>query len=86
MSVFETPRPAPFSPAPFSPVPLGAVSTLRVVSLFERGIDALVEWRNARVTASVLRNLSDQQLDDIGLHRGEIARVSASLSASLMAR
>lgn len=70
MSVYESPR----------PVPLGAVTTLRIVSLFERGVDAFVAWRNARATVSVLRGLSDQQLEDIGLYRGQIAALAEKLA------
>lgn len=57
-------------------VPLGSVSTLRVVSLLERGYDAFVAWRNARETEAQLRKLSDQQLRDIGLHRGQITELA----------
>lgn len=37
-----------------------------------RGISALVAWNNARLTRRALTRLSDRELDDIGLSRGEI--------------
>ncbi|MBA3324709.1 MAG: DUF1127 domain-containing protein [Rhodobacteraceae bacterium] len=61
-------------------VPLGATSTFRVVSLFERAADAFAAWRNARATAVALADLSDKQLADIGLSRGEIAEVAETLA------
>jgi len=63
------------------PVPLGAVSTLRVVSLFERAIDGFTAWRSSRATAHALSRLSDQQLADIGLIRGDIAEVADTLAS-----
>jgi uncharacterized protein YjiS (DUF1127 family) len=59
--------------------PLGAVTTFRAVSLFERGLASLVAWRCARATERTLRKLSDHQLADVGLQRGEIAGFTANL-------
>ncbi len=39
-------------------------------------------WRNARATEKALRSLSDKQLNDIGLHRGEIIAVAEDLAHS----
>ena len=69
-----------FAPEVTRPVPLGSVTTFRVVSVLQRTYDALASWRNARVTSRELLRLSDQQLTDIGLVRGEIAEVAGSLS------
>lgn len=33
---------------------------------------ALNTWNKARVTRNALEKLSDRELDDIGLHRGDI--------------
>ncbi|MCZ7676934.1 MAG: DUF1127 domain-containing protein [Roseovarius sp.] len=41
-------------------------------NLFSR----LGEWREVRQTRKVLSNLSDRELDDIGLTRGDIDRLS----------
>lgn len=60
--------------------PLGAVTTLRIVSFVERGIHAFVAWRSARATAKALTALSDKQLRDIGLHRGDIVDVADALA------
>ncbi len=70
MSVTDTPNSAP----------MGAVAAFRVVTLVERAIDAFAAWRSARATAEVLSDLSDKQLADIGLNRGQIADVSEALA------
>ena len=52
--------------------PLGAVSLFRSVE-FVTGIFAVVsDWNDARVTRNSLHKLSDRELDDIGLCRGDI--------------
>lgn len=61
-------------------VPLGAITTHRVVAWAERTIEDFVAWRNARATAATLQQLSDSQLADIGLHRGEIPEIGRDLS------
>lgn len=71
MSVYEiTPR----------PLPLGTITTHRAVSAVERLLIRLGGWRLARQTEAVLRNLSDAQLSDIGLTRGEIADFADALA------
>jgi uncharacterized protein YjiS (DUF1127 family) len=62
------------------PVPLGAVAIFRVVEGFERAIARVRAWRNARGTEAALHNLSDRQLADIGLHRGDIAALAERLA------
>lgn len=64
------------------PVPFGAITTWRLVSLAERALQAVVAWRRARATAAVLSGLTDLQLADIGLHRGDIRTVAAQLVRS----
>jgi uncharacterized protein YjiS (DUF1127 family) len=61
-------------------VPLGAVATHRVVALIERAWGAFSARRNARATERALAKLSDGELDDIGLHRGQIAAVADRLA------
>ena len=61
-------------------VPLGSVAAFRVVSLGQRALDAYTTWRNSRATEKALLRLSDQQLRDIGLLRGEIATVAEELA------
>ena len=71
MSVYETtPR----------PLPLGTLTTHRVVSAAERLMNRLAGWRRARQTEAALRDLSDAQLSDIGVRRGEIADFADSLA------
>ena len=71
MSVYETtPR----------PLPLGTITTHRVVSAIESLLADVRAWRAARATASALRDLSDAQLADIGLHRGAIPNVAGTLA------
>lgn len=64
MATFESTRPAPF----------GAVTIFRVFSAIDSMRETLVEWNNNRVTRNVLSRLSDHELEDIGLTRGDIAR------------
>jgi uncharacterized protein YjiS (DUF1127 family) len=61
-------------------IPLGAIATFRTVSFLERALGAAVAWRRARGTRSALRSLSNEQLADIGLHRGDIRDVAESLA------
>ena len=62
MAAIETSRPAPF----------GAITTYRAVSGFGGIIAAFKAWNDLRVTRNALAKLSDRELDDIGLCRGEI--------------
>lgn len=39
-------------------------------------ISAIVEWNDNRVTRKALSALSDRELDDIGLVRGDIERIT----------
>ena len=61
-------------------VPLGSVTTFRAVSFAQYALDAFTAWRNARATEKALLRLSDRQLRDIGLLRGEIAEVAEDLA------
>ena len=70
MSVTDTIRSAP----------LGAVSTVRIVAFFERAFETFTAWRSARATATALAGLSDKQLADIGLNRGDITEVADTLA------
>ncbi len=70
MSVSPSSRPAPF----------GAVATFRVVTVFERLVDGIEAWRSRRATETALAALSDKQLTDIGLARGDIAAVAHDLA------
>lgn len=62
MAAVETTRPAPF----------GAITTYRAISGLTGVFAALAAWNDARVTRKALNKLSDRELDDIGLCRGDI--------------
>ena len=52
-------------------VPFGAVATLRVGSLVNTLFQAVIVWNDARLTRKALSELSNAQLEDIGLTRGD---------------
>lgn len=62
MAAVETTRPAPF----------GAITTYRAISGLTGVFAVLAAWNDARVTRKALNKLSDRELDDIGLCRGDI--------------
>jgi uncharacterized protein YjiS (DUF1127 family) len=48
-------------------------------SVVARMVSALNGWNDTRVTRRELSRLSDRELDDIGLSRGDIERVARGL-------
>jgi uncharacterized protein YjiS (DUF1127 family) len=62
MAAVETTRPAPF----------GAITTYRAINALSNVTLTFRAWNNARVTRKALNKLSDRELDDIGLCRGDI--------------
>lgn len=44
----------------------------RIGATFVAVVNAVVEWNDARVTRDALNGLTDRELDDIGLCRGDI--------------
>ncbi len=67
-------------PASTDPVPLGAVTIFRLISAFEQTVSGFGAWRRARSTERALRRLSDVQLEDIGLVRGQIPALAEGLA------
>jgi uncharacterized protein YjiS (DUF1127 family) len=65
MSVYEITR--------NRPVPLGAIGLFAVVTGAETLVRRLRDWRERRATVAELRRLSNDQLEDIGLTRADIA-------------
>ncbi len=65
MAAYETSRPAPF----------GATATFKAFQFVSTTMAGLKSWNDARVTRKALGNLSDRELDDIGLCRGDIDRI-----------
>ena len=62
---------------------MSAIDTNRVLGahnhqpgLVAKLMAALSVWNDARVTRNALNRLTDRELDDIGLTRGDIDRVS----------
>ena len=62
MAAYETSRAAPF----------GAITTFRMVQSLGRTVEAVKAWNSARITRKSLNRLSNRELDDIGLCRGDI--------------
>ncbi len=65
MAAVETTRPAPY----------GAINTYRAVNGLSNVVMAFQAWNDARVTRKALNKLSDRELDDIGLCRGDITSI-----------
>lgn len=55
--------------------PLGAATILRVADGISHAFEAVAEWNTARKTRKLLSQLSDAQLEDIGLAREDIAKI-----------
>lgn len=62
MAVQETNRVAPF----------GALTIHRVITRIEALVATVASWNNERKTVATLSRLSDHELNDIGLCRGDI--------------
>ena len=57
--------------------PFGAITTYRFFQFFSGVHATFGNWNDARVTRNALGKLSDRELDDIGLCRGDIDRLGA---------
>jgi len=68
MATFDSSRSAPF----------GAITSFRIISVLDDMRVALVAWNNTRSTQNTLAKLSDHELNDIGLSRGDIGSISAT--------
>lgn len=66
MAAFDTTRPA-YQAAPVAGNIKGFVSNL---------VSLLIDWNDTRVTRKALSSLTDRELDDIGLVRGDIDTVA----------
>jgi uncharacterized protein YjiS (DUF1127 family) len=62
MAAYESSRAAPF----------GAISIFRSVQFVTEFLNSFAAWNDARVTRHALGKLSDRELDDIGLCRGDV--------------
>ena len=57
-------------------VPFGAVSTFRIVNIFDAALTRVVSAYRAYKTEKTLQGLSNAQLEDIGLERALIRTVA----------
>ena len=61
---------------------MSAIETFRASAsrpgFFGRIADTLTHWADARETRNQLNRLTDRELDDIGLTRGDIERIARS--------
>ncbi|CUI40870.1 DUF1127 domain-containing protein [Cognatishimia activa] len=55
-----------------APAPFGAVNTLREYSLVSEIFSAFVSWYQKHKTREMLLQLSDEQLEDVGLTRKDL--------------
>jgi uncharacterized protein YjiS (DUF1127 family) len=61
--------------------PVGGQSLLgRLSAMFAALVSTLISWNDARITRGSLARLTDRELDDIGLCRGDIDEVAARLA------
>lgn len=58
-----------------SAAPFGAISIFRSVQVISEAIASVTSWNDARVTRGALSKLSNRELDDIGLCRGDIEMI-----------
>lgn len=56
--------------------PLGAITTYRFIQFVSAGLSSVGNWNDRRMTRNALGKLSDRELDDIGLCRGDIEHVA----------
>ena len=59
---------------------MAVIETIRApfafASVFGRAFSAITSWSDVRATRNALSHLSDRELDDIGLCRGDIDTVA----------
>ncbi|EEW24452.1 DUF1127 domain-containing protein [Rhodobacter ferrooxidans] len=55
--------------------PFGAITTYHAIQAVSNVFGALAAWNDARVTRNALGKLTDRELDDIGLCRGDIDQI-----------
>lgn len=65
MAAYETSRAAPF----------GAITVYRMVQVVVLTAETMKVWNSARITRKALNRLSNRELDDIGLCRGDIEMI-----------
>ena len=48
----------------------------RIGAVFASVVNTVVEWNDIRATRNVLNTLTDRELEDIGMCRGDIERIA----------
>lgn len=59
------------------PAPFGAITIYSLTSRIETAWHAVAAWNIQRKTRNALSKLSDRELADIGLHRGDLDNLPA---------
>jgi len=57
------------------PAPFGALATFRFITFLDKIRTSFLGWSNTRATQNALSRLSDHELNDIGLSRGDIDNI-----------
>ncbi len=57
--------------------PFGAIATLNLINMFETALKSVSDWNAARKTHNILSSLTDRELADIGLSRGDLHNMPA---------
>jgi uncharacterized protein YjiS (DUF1127 family) len=52
--------------------PFGAITTLNLINMFEGAVKSVSDWNAKRKTHNILSSLTDRELADIGLSRGDL--------------
>jgi uncharacterized protein YjiS (DUF1127 family) len=55
-----------------------ATASVGVISIMMNLVGAVSDWNDARVTRKALGKLTDRELDDIGLCRGDIDEIAVA--------
>lgn len=56
--------------------PFAAPAGAGLAAALQRGLAAVQAWNDARITRRALSRLTERELDDIGLCRGDIDRIA----------
>jgi uncharacterized protein YjiS (DUF1127 family) len=56
-------------------VPFGAVTIFHLVNKLDAIKNSVLDWNTRRLTLNALSSLSDAQMEDIGLTRGDLGRL-----------
>ncbi len=54
------------------PAPASALGVRRIPHLLRAGVASLLTWNDVRISRKAMRRLSQRELSDIGLERGDL--------------